>query len=59
MVEGENDSMKEQLENMIGSVESLTQERDQLAEDKGKLTKEMEKKLEVAWYNNITLFYYL
>lgn len=47
MVEGENDSMKEQLENMIGSVESLTQERDQLAEDKGKLTKEMEKKLEV------------
>ena len=48
MVEGENDSMKEQLENMIGSVESLTQERDQLAEDKGKLTKEMEKKLEVA-----------
>ena len=45
--------MKEQLSNMIGSVEVLTQERDQLMEDKGTLTKVMEKKLEVCLlYNN-------
>lgn len=47
--ETENATMKEQLGNLIGSVESLTNERDQLAEDKGKVTTELQKKLEVNY----------
>lgn len=39
--------MKDQLGSLIGSVESLTTERDQLFEDHGKIKTEMEKKLEV------------
>ena len=43
----ENSSTKEQIGNLIGSVEVLTTERDDLKEMKDKTESEMKKKLEV------------
>jgi uncharacterized protein (UPF0335 family) len=40
--------MKEQLGALIGSVESLTTERDQISEDKEKIEANFQKKLQVG-----------
>jgi chromosome segregation ATPase len=47
-LENENGSMKEQLGALIGSVESLTTERDQISEDKEKIEANFQKKLQTA-----------
>ena len=43
---------------MIGSVETLTTERDQLVEDKDKAEAEMKKKLEVRKRHCLKMYYY-
>ena len=47
-VEAENSSMREQLGCMIGSVEELTSEKNQLQEDMEKTETDLKKKLEVS-----------
>ena len=47
--ETENSSMREQLGSMIGSVEELTSEKNQLQEDMEKTEVELKKKLEVTF----------
>ena len=47
-LEGENNSVKEQLGGLIDSVETLTSERDNLKDQKDHTETEMIKKLEVC-----------
>ena len=58
-IENENSSMREQLGSMIGSVEELTSEKNQLQEDMEKTEVELKKKLEVNFVFAVKKIFHL